>query len=142
MTFTPPYEDLKLECEDRNSPFEIRLENLQLISDPGSCTVIGQEWNKLQLHFQFGDRTFKSLVENSKRISVTTYEIEDAQIESIWPEIGSTQFREKIVKTKANATKSAVIRERNELQNENHLLFEFYLASRSKARRKLKVWKH
>ena len=115
MTFTPPYEDLKLECEDRNSPFEIRLENLQLISDPGSCTVIGQKWSKLQLHFQYGDRTFKSLIENSKRISVTTYEIEDDEIESIWPELGSTQFREKIVKTKANVTKSAVIHEKNEL---------------------------
>ena len=115
LTFTPPYEDLKFDCEGENSNLEVRLQNLQLISEVKFCKIIDQEWNTLNSYLQFGDRTVKSLVGNSKWISVTTNEIEDDEIESIWPELGSTQFREKIVKTKANVTKSAVIRERNEL---------------------------
>ena len=112
LIFTPPYEDVLLDCDGEKSPLQIRLENLQIISDSGSCTLVEQKWKLFSsyLHFREGIAIGRDYSRNEEEIR----EIENSEIESIWPELGSAQFRENIIKEKSNVT-NTVIYKRDEL---------------------------
>ena len=114
LIFTPPYEDILLECDGEKSPLEIRLENFQLISDSGSCTLVEQKWKMFSSYLHLREGIVISRLRDHRSIGVEIREIEDSEIESIWPELASAQFRENIIKEKSNVTNS-VIYKRDEL---------------------------
>ena len=93
---------------------EIRLENFQLISDSGSCTLVEQKWKMFSSYLHLREGIVISRLRDHRSIGVEIREIEDSEIESIWPELASAQFRENIIKEKSNVTNS-VIYKRDEL---------------------------